>query len=369
MMAGSTLNWYLARHFLRYVLFIYLLFLFLIMSVDMIELSRAASKRGESLFTEVFLIAALRAPGLAQRVLPFAVLFGAATSLLLLTKKLELVVARASGISVWRFIAPLLIAASLVGGFTALIYNPAALYAHRISQGVEADAFGRVKGSFTNKSKNFWLRTGQAGGEVIIRAGIAQDSGRKLTDVSIYRFGEGGAIKERIDAVEANFVSSSDAGNHYTLDRAVLTKPGEPSKSLATIKVPVNISDSELQINSTLPSNVNFWSLGTQAERAATAGRSPLPFQTHFQSLLVQPLLFVAMVLIAAGVSLRFARFGQSGRLILGGVLAGFVLYVASEVVLTFGRNGIVSPAAAAWSPSVVAILLGITVLLHQEDG
>jgi lipopolysaccharide export system permease protein len=54
---------------------------------------------------------------------------------------------------------------------------------------------------------------------------------------------------------------------------------------------------------------------------------------------------------------------------ILGGVVAGFVLYVVSVLVRTFGASGAIPPVVAAWLPVVVAFALGITVLLHKEDG
>ena len=89
----------------------------------------------------------------------------------------------------------------------------------------------------------------------------------------------------------------------------------------------------------------------------------------RYHSLTALPLFLVSMVLIAATASLRFVRFGQSGRMILGGILSGFVLYIVSNLVISLGSNGVVPPIAAAWAPSIVAILFGMSILLHQEDG
>ena len=55
--------------------------------------------------------------------------------------------------------------------------------------------------------------------------------------------------------------------------------------------------------------------------------------------------------------------------LLLFGILAGFVLYVVSEVIQAFGEAGTLPPIVAAWLPVVVAASLGTTVLLHKEDG
>ena len=89
----------------------------------------------------------------------------------------------------------------------------------------------------------------------------------------------------------------------------------------------------------------------------------------HFQTLLARPLMLIAMVLIAAAFSLRFFRFGGVGKMVAGGVAAGFVLYVATKMVGDMGDAGLLSPSIAAWSPALVGSLLGALALLHQEDG
>jgi lipopolysaccharide export system permease protein len=75
------------------------------------------------------------------------------------------------------------------------------------------------------------------------------------------------------------------------------------------------------------------------------------------------------MVLIAATVSLRFFRSGGVSRTVSGGVAAGFVLYVATKLAGDLGGAGLLSASVAAWAPAIIGAMLGILVLLHQEDG
>jgi lipopolysaccharide export system permease protein len=75
------------------------------------------------------------------------------------------------------------------------------------------------------------------------------------------------------------------------------------------------------------------------------------------------------MVLVAASVSLRFFRFGGVAKMILGGLAAGFLLYVATELMRDLGNAGLVRPAVAAWFPAALGSLLGSLALLYQEDG
>jgi lipopolysaccharide export system permease protein len=60
---------------------------------------------------------------------------------------------------------------------------------------------------------------------------------------------------------------------------------------------------------------------------------------------------------------------GQSATMILGGAMAGFLLYVVTVLVKAFGSAGIVPPVAAAWFPVIAAGFFGVTFLLYKEDG
>ena len=57
------------------------------------------------------------------------------------------------------------------------------------------------------------------------------------------------------------------------------------------------------------------------------------------------------MTLVAACFSLRLFRMGGVQRMVLGGVTAGFVLYVVTKIIGDLGNAGFVSAPVAAWSP------------------
>ena len=226
-MTRSTFSLYVALHFLKNLLFVFALFVFLIIAVDMIELSRDLPSVPEAGLLDIFQIAALRAPSFAENILPFATLFGAAGSLILLNRRLELVVARASGVSVWQFLAPMVVTAALVGLFASLVYSPLALAGVSASRSVEAEVFGKVRGGFSNLSTNFWLRVGQSDGGAVIRARVAEDLGAVLSAVTVYRFDAQYRVRERYDAVRAEFGSDGPRENYYVLTDAIETIPGE----------------------------------------------------------------------------------------------------------------------------------------------
>ena len=89
----------------------------------------------------------------------------------------------------------------------------------------------------------------------------------------------------------------------------------------------------------------------------------------YWHSLLAAPLLMCAMILIAATFTLRHVRRGGTTYIIAGGVLTGFVLYFFSDLVFALGLSDSIPVTLAAWTPSGVATLLGLAMLLHLEDG
>jgi lipopolysaccharide export system permease protein len=75
------------------------------------------------------------------------------------------------------------------------------------------------------------------------------------------------------------------------------------------------------------------------------------------------------MLLIGTTCSLRLVRHGGTALLISGGMATGFLFYILSDVVFAIGLSGRLPAVLAAWIPAGVAVLLGLTTLLHLEDG
>jgi lipopolysaccharide export system permease protein len=84
---------------------------------------------------------------------------------------------------------------------------------------------------------------------------------------------------------------------------------------------------------------------------------------------LALPLLMSAMVLIAAGFTMRHARFGGTGLLVLFSLLGGFTIFFLRNFAQVLGQNGQVPVMVAAWAPPLAAALFALGLLLHLEDG
>jgi lipopolysaccharide export system permease protein len=84
---------------------------------------------------------------------------------------------------------------------------------------------------------------------------------------------------------------------------------------------------------------------------------------------LARPLLFAAMSILAAAFSLRLVRLGGMTMLAGSGVALGFVFFFFNEFCRALGSAGAIPPFAAAWTPPLLALLSGFTLLCYTEDG
>ena len=364
MIAGQTFSLYVGLRFAKAVGLVFGVCVALLFLLDFVELSRRASEKTGIEAGTLALVALYRLPALSEQLLPFAVLFGAMGSMLLLSRRLEFVVARAAGISAWQFLFPALVLALLIGVFSTAVYNPLAAHFKEKSNALEVQLFSNGGIGFRFGGSNSWLRQDSADGPSILHARQSSDQGLTLADVTVFSFDSSGEFRERIDAKTARL-----RRGRWDLSDVTVTTPDAVRRRFEHYALATYLTPEQIRESFASPDSVSFWQLPAYIALAEGAGLPAHNYRLQFQSLLARPVLLFAMVLIAATVSLRVFRFGNIGRMILGGVIAGFLLYVLSELAGDFGTAGIVDAAVAAWSPAVIAVLLGVTVLLYQEDG
>ncbi|WP_288585595.1 LPS export ABC transporter permease LptG [uncultured Methylobacterium sp.] len=362
MLIGFTLGRYLAARFLRTILGVFLTVFALVYTLDFVELMRRAGDAEGASAAVMARLALYRTPAVAEQVLPFAILFGAMAALLQLSRKLELVVARAAGISAWQFLQPGALVALGIGAFTVGVYNPVSAELKQRSTEIEAKIFARSGKAASGKE--LWIRQRGIDGQAIIRAETAVEGTATLAGVMVFTFDDSGAFTQQMQAARATLHDG-----YWELQDVRVQGPDQEPQSYDTYLIASTLDPSQVRQRFTPPESVPFWQLTETIARTERAGLDATRYRLQYDVLLARPVLFLAMVLVAASVSLRFFRFGGIGKMVLGGVAAGFVLYVARQVMEGLGASGLVAAPVAAWFPAVVGSLLGTLALLHLEDG
>lgn len=364
MRMSPTLYVYFARQFLAWLVGILLTLMAIIILFDVVELTRRAQGKEAADFWIVLRMALLRAPLLAEKVLPFAVLFAALLSFRRLTKSNELAVARAAGISVWQFLLPATSIAVLFGVVQVTLFNPLSSILLSEYERMENVFFKGRTSLLAVKSSGIWLRQGGDQGQVVIHAArVAQDSMR-LEDVIVFLYRGRDQFSGRIDAASATLHDG-----YWELSSAWLSKPHQRPQRVASYRLPTDLTLESIQDGFASPETMSFWDIPGFIRSLEAAGFTAHRHRLYWHALLATPVLLCAMVLIAATFSLRPARRGGTVYLAAGGIGAGFLLYFMSNVVYALGLSSSIPVVLAAWTPAGVSMLLGVSTLLHLEDG
>ena len=367
MRISSTLSMYIGRHFLVSFLSCFMVFLFIVMLFDSIELLRRAASRPEISFTDVIEMAFFRLPHMGQETFPFAVLFGGMSAFWRLARTHELTITRAAGVSAWQFLLPVLSLAAALGIFHVTVLNPLASTMLTRFEQLEAIHLRGQENSLAVSQSGLWLRQANSVGQSVVhsRAVLQQGTDVELTGVVVFVYEGTDRFLERIDAEYARL----EDGFWY-MRNARVQKPEEGSAAYEEYWLETDLTLTKIQDSFAPPETMSFWALSDFIETLEEAGFSAIRHRLHLNALLASPLLMCAMVLIAATFTLRqSSRRGGATFVISMGVLTGFLLYFFSDVVYALGLSDNIPVTLAAWTPSGVATLLGLGMLLHLEDG
>ncbi len=310
----AILSLYIVRRLLSAVAVTYVILFALIFLIDFVDLLQDMGGSAKATLFDVVLLGLQRAPIIVEEIFPFTVLFAAIAAFVSLSRKMELVVARATGVSVWQILAPALLAAAFLGIAVTALYNPAATWLKERSVTYQAQLFDR---SLT-KNGTRWIRQRGPDDQSILRAVDSKDRGRTLIGVTGFVFTPDGAFRARVDAPTATL-----SNGYWELPSARVIREGTPPESHTLFRLPTNLSADQVAETITSPETISFWELPRVIAQWELSGIPTEKFRLRYQDLMARPATYATMVLIAATVSLGFARFGGVSRAILGGVLAG----------------------------------------------
>ncbi|MCE2510178.1 MAG: LPS export ABC transporter permease LptG [Alphaproteobacteria bacterium] len=364
MQVSATLSRYIGRQFLYGFLAVLVLLITLTLFIDIIELLRRSAVREAVTMGDVFGMALLKMPEMAQEVTPFAILFSGLFIFWRLARSHELVVIRGAGISAWQFLLPVLVVAIGVGIFKITVFSPLASTMLSRYELLENKLLRGRSSLLAVSSSGLWLRQANENDQSVIHAQHISQNDMSLQDVTIFLFEGADRFASRIDAKSARLQKG-----HWQLEEAWLTSPDHPAKFAGSHRVKTDLTLEKIQDSFASPETLSFWELPVFIDTLEKAGFSARRHRMHWHSLLAEPLLFCSMVLIAATFMLRRNRTTNNAALIAMAAMAGFLLFFLSDLVHALGLSEKLPVILAAWTPAGVTTLLALAMLLHLEDG
>ena len=364
-MPPITLFRYIAVRTLASVMALYVILASLILLIDLIENLRFSGKVASGGFSLAMSLTALRVPALSQALTPFVFLFGAIWTFNQLNRRSEVAVMRSAGLSVWRVIGPSAFVAVASGVLIITAFDPISSNLLSISENLKAEKEGKNQNVIQVFGDGIWLRQKDGDSNLIINARSYEGASATLSNVTVMRFSSENAFLERIDARNAVLSGATielhDARLRSIDDREVNRAP--------VYALPTTLTPEDLRERVAPPETMSLWRLPKFIGLADAAGLPTTRYHLRFHDLCSTPLKLLAMVFIAAAFSLRPMRLGGALPLFVASIIAGFALYILSEISNALGESGLAPVALAAWTPAVIATIGAVTALLHIEDG
>ncbi|MBX7486996.1 LPS export ABC transporter permease LptG [Qipengyuania sp. GH25] len=359
---SRTLTVYLAKLFtVRIAAMLFVLVLVLLM-LDLL------SKSGEILAVpgngqgELLTYAGLRVPQLISRFLPYSVLLATLITLVTLNQNSEVIAMKAAGLSAHQVLAPLLLTAGIVSVATFVFNEQVVTKSTQTLKAWEAVEYGPIPTESGVKT-NVYLTDG----DNILTAAYVAGSGEAIAmrKVTWYRRNPDGMIVEQIDADRARYAGPGwrlDGGlTRFNVQNAVTDDP-------ASVVVGEGLLPEQIDLAKIDPDGEPFWTLGSSIAEFERAGRRTSELRAKWWHKISGPLSAFLMPLLGAVAAFGLARSGQLFVRAVIGMALGFAYFVVDNAALAMGSFGGYPPFLAAWSPFLLFLLIGETVLIRTEE-
>lgn len=362
-----TLQLYFARRFLAIFLGAALTFAVLLGLIDLVD---EMGNFTDLPLRDVLGLVLLNMPGANYEILPLVMVLASVALFLRLARSSELVVMRAAGRSALRGLIGPVLAAFAIGVLSLMIGNPIVAATAKRYHDLKLIHRGGSVSALAIASEGLWLRQGSAEGQTVIFAARASSDFGTLYQPNFFDFATDGEPLRRINAETAQLAQ----GEWQLVNAKIWTLAPDvnaeaTAQMSATLTLPSDLTRNRILESFGQPAFIAIWDLPRFIERLEETGFSARRYAIWFHTELARPVFLVALVLIAAALTMRHSRGVNTGLMVMVALMIGFGLHYIRNFALILGENGQIPILLAAWAPPLAALFLGLGILLHLEDG
>ena len=218
--------------------------------------------------------------------------------------------------------------------------------------------------------EGLWLRQGSEDGQTVIYAESASSDFSMLYNTTFLSFSPAGDPISRINADVAELADGAwTLQNVKKWDLSSSDNPEATATLQNTLTFPSDLTQDRIADSFGKPEHVSLWNLPSFIAQLEKSGFSAHRYAVWFHMELAKPLFLTALVMIAAGFTMRHSRLGNTGVSVLIAVMLGFGLHYIRNFAQILGENGQIPVMLAAWAPPAASFLLALGLLLHREEG
>lgn len=340
---------YLARQFLQTIFFGLLGFTALFVVIDVMEnLDDFLDQNVPPLIIIHYYV--VFAPEIIKLITPVAVLFAALFTAGKMTVQSELTAMRASGVSLYRFMAPFVVTAVLISAFSVYFGGYLVPMANKTKINI-AQVYLKKGLSFTGSNIYF-----QDSASRIVSISFFDASTNNANRVSIQDFNVDDPTKMtgRIDAQKLSYDTLSAQWEAINGVKRVFTDDREFASFFDSLTVHnLNFKPIDLTKKQQKTEELNLSELSDLVESQKRSGNDPTATLIEYHSRYAFALANLIIVLFGLPISVSRRKSGIAGQIGIN-ILITFIYLVFMKVSQAFGKNGALDPLLTAWFANLV---------------
>lgn len=365
----KIINRYLAFNFLTRFLQIVLGFSLLIFVINLIDLLQVAQEKNVPLEI-IALMSFLQIPSFINDIVLSLVLIAAVITFFSLSLRSEISIIRVSGFSLWQILKPITCCAFLLGILWITLFNHFSVLALKQIKYLEGKYIEAEGQEIIEPQNGIWIKQENLenrGEEIIIQAKKALKEKLQFRQVTVWYFDKNHNFYKRINS------SKMLLGKNFWLLEDPILNQGEAvlNKASDDIKIPTNLDRNFVKdkiLNNFQEAKIfSIFQLPNLIKELNESGFSTVKFTIYFNSLLIMPIIFPAMIFIACFFGINHIRNGNAIAMIFLGIISGLILYILSAIITALGAAGVIPPFVATWLIALICLAVGILLIYKKE--
>ncbi len=339
---------YLLKDYLRNMLFVTLIFLFLFLTIDFFERIRMFLSNHATM-AQIFSYLLLQIPIFLPQILPAVILLASLLTFGNLSRHSEIIALKANGVNLFRFALSAFVV-SVITSIAIFVFNEwITPYAYNRAEEIKyVEVQKRQRpGSFSNGQ--IWYR-GEKG---IYHFRIFDADADAMKGITLYYLDRQMNLYQRLDAKSGGWKD----GKWFFSD-VMITRFGKgdfPSISRhRRMFADIPETPGDFKTVQKDAAAMGYAELRRYIAKLKTEGYSATRYVVDLHGKIAFPLIGVILFIIGFSFSLRSERSGGIALSIGTGLMIGFSYWILFALGISLGRSGTIPPVAAAWLANII---------------
>ena len=296
-------------------------------------------------------------PHLVFLSVPLTVLMASTFTLILFSRENEVLAMRASGLSLYRIIAPILIASLGISFLTLLANEYIVPFANKRGEYIRQVEIQKTGAHTHNQRDKIWYRSKN---NTIWQITYYDPPAERMRGVTLYRMGPQNRLTQRIEASEVVWLPREKLWEFHKGVTHDFSREGKIKQENFEKKV-FQLAEKPKDFEKTgrNPETMNYQELGRYIENLRKSGVNATRYIVDMWAKISAPFISFVLAIVGVAFSIRSSRGGGATLGVAISIAIGATYIILFHASLSFGHAGRLPPILAAWGPNAIFLAGG----------